>query len=80
MAAAEVPQEISFDSEGVAEGNTCKSGDEPLHNDAVVVTVVHNHLQGQLLCGACFVEELLSGGRGLVAGPVQDEGEGPVGL
>ena len=64
----------------MAERNAREVGDEPLQNDTVVVAVVHDHLQGQLLRGACFGIGIFRGRRCLRAGPVQDEGEGKVGL
>ncbi len=64
----------------MAEGNAREVGDEPLHDDAVVVAVVHDQLQGQLLRGILMGFGLLSGVQLLGAGPVQDEGEVTVGL
>ncbi len=63
----------------MAEGNAREVGDEPLQDDAVVVAVVHDHLQGQLL-RLGFGFGIFRGGRWLGAGPVQDEGEDTVGL
>ncbi len=62
----------------MTEGNARKVGDQPLQDDAVVVAVVVDHLQGQLLWEFLGLG-LLSGGRWQGAGPMQDEGEGTVG-
>ncbi len=64
----------------MAERNTREARDELLQDDAVVVAVVHDHLQGQLLRG-CLGLRLFRGGRWrAAAGPVQDQGEFTVGL
>ncbi len=78
------PRGVSSKGEGVAEGNAGEVSDEPLQDDAVVVAVVVQHLQGSLLREVCLGR--CRGGLGLKAlkalkaGPVQDEGEVTVGL
>ncbi len=68
---------MPLEGESAAKWNAPEIGDEPLQDDAVVVAVVVDHLQGQLLWELLGLG-LLSGGRWLTASPVQSEGEATV--